>query len=336
MTEPSTIPTYDDNHYAVVDLGSNSFHLLITHLNNGSNQNACPKGHFSIVNKVKRKVRLASGLDANNELSDDAITRGLDCLTLFALHLKTIPAKNIKIVATAALRIATNNQIFLEKAKQILPKPIELLSGEQEAQTIYAGVAYTSSLRPSHNNQACKEEAKRLVLDIGGASTEIIVGQGYQAKALVSLNIGCVSFKKDYFKDDLLTEENFAQATLAASQHIKKIADKFTMLGWQNVVGSSGTMQALGEVLYYRQQAMKITLPFLYEIQQALITCQHIDNISIEGLREDRAPVLASGLSILIALFTCLDIDALSLSSGALREGLLFDLLVQNNAINLI
>ena len=108
------------------------------------------------------------------------------------------------------------------------------------------------------------------------------------------------------------------------------------MLGWQNVVGSSGTMQALGEVLHYRQQAMTITLPFLYEIQQALIACQHIDNISIEGLREDRAPVLPSGLSILIALFTCLGINELCLSQGALREGLLFDLLVQNNAINLI
>ncbi len=327
MIEPNNITTYDDNHYAVVDLGSNSFHLLITCLNHDKNSN---NHQIKIVNKVKQKVRLASGLDSHNVLNDAAITRGLDCLKLFALHLKSIPLKNIKIVATAAVRIATNSKDFLTQANNILPKDIVLLSGEQEAQTIYAGVAYTCVKK---SPKIAAQSPKRLVLDIGGASTEIVVGEGYEAKGLVSLNIGCVSFNNNYFADNKLNEYNFSLAISAANAEIAKVASKFIALGWHNAIGGSGTMQALAEILQFRQQTVSITLPFLHEIQQTLITCQDIDNIVIEGLREDRSPVLASGLSILIALFTQLNITELTLSSGALREGLLFSLLPENTVL---
>lgn len=327
MIEPENIPTYDDNHFAVVDLGSNSFHLLITHLrrkvDNGSNQ-------VKIIDKVKRKVRLASGLDSNNLLNDKAIESGLDCLKLFALHLQSIPLTNIIIVATATLRIATNSADFLARANSILPKNIKLLSGEQEAQTIYAGVAYTAAQAPFTKPT---EKTKRLVLDIGGASTEIIVGDGYESKTLVSLNIGCVSFKKNYFTDNQLNEHNFSRAIAAASEEITKIENKFISFGWHNVVGSSGTMQALAEALKFHQKAVSITLPFLYEVQKTLIACKHMDNIVIDGLRADRSPVLASGLSILIALFIRLNITELNLSCGALREGLLFSLLPENTML---
>jgi exopolyphosphatase/guanosine-5'-triphosphate,3'-diphosphate pyrophosphatase len=298
----------------VGDLGSNSFHLLISCLHNNK---------VATVSKVKRKIRLAAGLDEHNKLSIDAINRGLDCLTLFAKHLTTIPSSNIRIVATATLRIAKNRDDFINPANNILPLNIKLLSGEQEAKTIYSGATHT-----------CKRniEQNRLVLDIGGASTELIVGQGFTVNKAVSLNLGCVSFREKYFLDGQLTDENFAIATAAASHIIESVSADFIKYGWQSVVGSSGTMQALAEILTFRQQASVITMRFLQEIKQTLIHCNSTDNIVIDGLRTDRAPVLASGLSIFIALFNCLEVKELKLSTGALREGLLFEMLPPQNS----
>ena len=316
LSQDQVIPQYDNNHYAVVDLGSNSFHLLITRLTNSSNNPT-----LITANKVKQKVRLAAGLDTDLNLTDEAITRGLNCLKLFAKHLATIPAENIIIVATAALRIAKNNDIFFQSANDILPKSIKLLSGEQEASTIYAGVAHSSV----QTTQVVSN--KQLVIDIGGASTEIIVGEGNKAKKLVSLDIGCVSFLGKYFPDNRLTQENFANCIAAATQAIDSVSADFIQLGWHSAVGSSGTMQAMVEILSERNEAKVMTLDFLNDVQQRLINSQSIEHIDIAGLREDRKAVLASGLSILIALFTSLQIKEMRLSSGALREGLLFELL---------
>ena len=312
MISSTTTPQYDKHHYAVVDLGSNSFHLLITRLN-GNN--------VETVNKVKRKVRLAAGLDDDNQLSQEAINRGLDCLALFTEHLSSIPYKNIRIVATATLRIAKNSDEFIHAANEILPININLLSGIQEANTIYSGVAHTCQYTTTH---------KRLVLDIGGASTELIVGEGFRALHATSLNLGCVSFRAHYFSDDCLTVNNFNNAIKAATDIITPVRDTFINHGWQTVVGSSGTMQALAELLCYQGQPNVITPDFLHQVKQALIDCKTIDNIRLSGLRADRAPVLASGLSILITLFNCLDIKELKLSTGALREGLLFEVLPQS------
>jgi exopolyphosphatase/guanosine-5'-triphosphate,3'-diphosphate pyrophosphatase len=304
---------YTSSHYAVVDLGSNSFHLQITeHVSN----------QVKVVDKIKQKVRLAAGLNDNNELNQDAINRGLDCLTLFSQHLSNIPVSNVRIVATAALRIAINRDDFITPANKILPVKINLLSGVQEAKTIYSGVAHT-----------CQDnlDKKRFIIDIGGASTELIIGQAFEAKHAISLNLGCVSFKEKFFSDDLLTEENFASAIAAASNIITPNAKEFINLGWQSVLSSSGTMQALAEILRDRQQPIVITSAFLQEIKQALINCETIDNIALSGLRADRAPVLASGLSILIALFQVFNITELTLSTGALREGLLYEMLPPPN-----
>jgi exopolyphosphatase/guanosine-5'-triphosphate,3'-diphosphate pyrophosphatase len=302
-----------NSHYAVVDLGSNSFHLQITQRVNNQ---------IKIVAKIKQKVRLAAGLNHNNELNQDAINRGLACLTLFAKHLIEIPVSNIRIVATAALRIAVNRDDFLTAANQILPLKIKLLSGIQEANTIYSGVAHT-----------CQDtvEKKRFVIDIGGASTELIIGQGFDAKQAISLNLGCVSFKEKFFADNRLTDNNFALAISAASKIITPISVNFINLGWQSVSGSSGSMQALAEILHDRQQPIIITPNFLQEIKLALIDCKTIDNITLPGLRDDRAPVLASGLSILMALFNVFNITELTLSTGALREGLLYEMLPPRN-----
>jgi len=300
---------YTKSHFAVIDLGSNSFHLLITQLVNNK---------IEVVDKVKQKVRLAAGLNNHNELSSEAINRGLKCLTLFAKHLKGIPLSNIRIVTTATLRIAINRDDFLSLANKILPLKIKLLSGQQEANTIYSGVAHTSQ-------GDCHK--KRLVIDIGGASTELIIGQGFDAKHAVSLNLGCVSYKERFFTGGLLTENNFTTAVSAAKKAIAPEAESFINLGWESVLGSSGCMQALAEILHGRQQPIIITTSFMQEIEQALILCKSIENITLPGLRADRAPVLASGLCILIALFNVLNIKELKLSTGALREGLLYEML---------
>ncbi len=304
----------NNTNYAVIDLGSNSFHLLIVQLSNN---------HIQIVNKVKRKVRLASGLNNQNKLSSQAISNGLDCLHFFSQYLNKIPTKNISIVATATLRLAVNRDDFLLPADKILPKNITLLSGIQEAETIYLGA--TASLEKQNSNQC-----QQLIIDIGGASTELIIGKGSCAKKAISLNLGCVSFKQEYFANNLLNDSNFTAATQAACKIIEPIAKEFKNLGWEAVFSGSGTMQALAEILSFQNKPIVINADFLLEIQKKLIKYKTISAIRFNGLREDRIPVLASGLSILTALFNCLDIQQIELSKGALREGLLFKMLINN------
>lgn len=301
--------------YAVIDLGSNSFHMLVTRLLADSVQT---------VDKVKRKVRLASGLNKDKVLSEEAIQRGLECLSFFTERLQDIPPDNIKVVATATLRIAKNADDFLLRAERVLQRKIHLLSGIQEAETIYLGVAHTSN-----------SEGKRLVLDIGGASTELIVGEEFNAKKVQSLNLGCVTFNQAYFSDGLLTQSNFDEAINAAKTMLEPEVASYQAIGWESVLGGSGTMQALAEILMARHKPAIITLDFLHQLQGELIDCQAVSSIHIKGLASDRQPVIASGLAILIALFESLSIDQLQLSSGALREGLLYDMLpnMQNQMI---
>ncbi len=301
--------------YAVIDLGSNSFHMLITRQLADSVQ---------VVGKVKRKVRLASGLDNNNILSESAMARGLECLSFFAERLQDIPAKNIRIVATATLRLAVNRDLFIAQAEQILANKINLLSGIEEAKNIYLGVAHTS----------CSAD-KRLILDIGGASTEIIAGHSFEVKKALSLDIGCVTFNQRFFPNGTISKNNFIQAISAAEQVIKPIRDEYLNIGWQCVLGSSGTMQALAEILIYQHKPTTLSLNFLYQIQQELLNFENINAINIVGLSSERSPVIASGLAILIALFKQFSIEKLELSSGALREGLLYEMLPNSRDTNI-
>lgn len=296
--------------FAVIDLGSNSFHMLITRQLADSVQ---------VVDKVKRKVRLASGLDSDNILDDEAIARGLECLSFFAERLQDIPSDNIRIVATATLRLAKNRDVFLNQANKILDHSVNLLSGEQEAQYIYQGVAHTS----------CSAD-KRLVVDIGGASTELIVGKGLIPKKYVSLNIGCVTFNRLFFANNKLNDDNFTAAIDAAKKELISLQQEYLNIGWQTVLGGSGTMQALAEVLKHQHQPTLISKHYLQEIKQQLIGCKTIAKINIAGLSSERSPVIASGLSILIAIFDVFNIDQLQLSNGALREGLLYEMLPRN------
>ncbi|MBF4382848.1 guanosine-5'-triphosphate,3'-diphosphate diphosphatase [Vibrio anguillarum] len=292
--------------YAAIDLGSNSFHMLIVRHIDGSVQTMA---------KIKRKVRLAAGLDDNNALSQEAMQRGWDCLSLFAERLQDIPASNIRIVGTATLRTATNVELFLTQANQILRHPIQVISGEEEAATIYKGVAHTSG-----------GLGRRLVVDIGGASTELIIGEGFDAKALTSLKMGCVTWLERHFKDRQLNAANFNRAIDAAKQTLAPILEQYTQLGWDVCVGASGTVQALQEIMLAQGMDEVITHTKLKRLQKQAMLADHLEELDIEGLTLERALVFPSGLSILIAIFELLEIESMTLAGGALREGLVYEM----------
>lgn len=295
--------------YAAIDLGSNSFHMWIVREVAGSVQTLA---------KIKRKVRLAAGLNSQNELSEEAMQRGWDCLSLFAERLQDIPDDNIRIVGTAALRTAVNSDTFLSKAKDILGHSIEIIPGEEEARIIYQGVAHTSG--------GC---GKRLVVDIGGASTEVIIGEGFDASALTSLKIGCVTWLERYFKDRYLTAENFDAAINAAKHAIEPIVESYHELGWDTCVGASGTVQALQEIMLAQGMDEIITLQKLKRMQRQAMQYERLEDLDIEGLTLERALVFPSGLSILIAIFESLNIQSMTLAGGALREGMVYEMMSQ-------
>ncbi|WP_114788069.1 guanosine-5'-triphosphate,3'-diphosphate diphosphatase [Vibrio tetraodonis] len=292
--------------YAAIDLGSNSFHMLIVRHIDGSIQTMA---------KIKRKVRLAAGLDSNNRLSQEAMQRGWDCLSLFAERLQDIDKQNIRIVGTATLRTATNADIFLSQAKQILGYKIEVIDGKEEAATIYKGVAHTSG--------GC---GRRLVVDIGGASTELIIGQGFDAQVLNSLKMGCVTWLENHFKDRQLSAENFESAIAAAKKTLHPVLSQYTSIGWDVCVGASGTVQALQEIMLAQGMDEVITHAKLKRLQKQAMLTDHLEELEIEGLTLERALVFPSGLSILIAIFELLNIDSMTLSGGALREGLVYEM----------
>jgi exopolyphosphatase/guanosine-5'-triphosphate,3'-diphosphate pyrophosphatase len=241
--------------------------------------------------------------------------RGWDCLSLFAERLQDIPTENIRIVGTATLRTATNVDIFLEKANQILGHKIHVISGEQEAAMIYQGVAHTSG-----------GIGRRLVVDIGGASTELIIGKGFDAKALTSLKMGCVTWLEKHFKDRQLSEENFHSAINAAKQTIAPILEQYTQIGWDVCVGASGTVQALQEIMLAQGMDEVITLAKLKRLQKQAMLTDQLEELEIEGLTLERALVFPSGLSILIAIFELLEIESMTLAGGALREGMAYEM----------
>ncbi|QLN91766.1 guanosine-5'-triphosphate,3'-diphosphate diphosphatase [Citrobacter freundii] len=293
--------------YAAIDLGSNSFHMLVVREVAGSIQT---------LTRIKRKVRLAAGLNSDNVLSVEAMERGWQCLRLFAERLQDIPQPQIRVVATATLRIAVNADEFIAKAQEILGCPVQVISGEEEARLIYQGVAHTTG-----------GADQRLVVDIGGASTELVTGSGAQTTSLFSLSMGCVTWLERYFTDRNLAQENFDEAEKAAREVLRPVADELRFHGWKVCVGASGTVQALQEIMMAQGMDERITLAKLQQLKQRAIHCGRLEELEIEGLTLERALVFPSGLAILIAIFTELNIQCMTLAGGALREGLVYGML---------
>ncbi|WP_341502409.1 guanosine-5'-triphosphate,3'-diphosphate pyrophosphatase [Gallaecimonas sp. GXIMD4217] len=293
--------------YAAIDLGSNSFHMLLVHERGG---------HAQTVAKIKRKVRLAAGLDGDYQLSREAMERGWDCLRLFAERLADVPKSNLRIVATATLRLAGNADVFLAEGARILGHPIDVISGLDEASLIYQGVAHTAG-----------QCGRRLVVDIGGASTELVVGENFTPELLNSLEMGCVTFHERHFADGALDSARFDLAVADAMTRLAPVRDSYLGLGWDHCVGASGSVQAVQEVQLARGEDEEVTLARLERTLADTIACGHMDSLSLPGLAEDRKPVFAAGLAILIAIFRSLGINTMQASGGALREGIIYGLL---------
>ncbi|WFF38459.1 exopolyphosphatase [Moraxella nasibovis] len=291
-----------------IDLGSNSFHLAIARLDHGE---------IRKVASISEKVQLAAGLDENNVLSEEAMQRGLDCLHRFAQHVTEVNPSLLRVVATNALRKAVNAQEFIKRANQLLPKPIEIIAGREEARLIYLGV--------SHSNASTD---KRLVIDIGGGSTEFIIGQGFEPIEMESLQMGCVSFTKKFFADGKITESAFDSAMKATKTELLSIEKRYKKVGWDNAIASSGTAKAA--LLVLRELGLadeRITIEGMERLKRHLIKLGRIDKIDFEGVKAHRQSVFPAGVAELYAIMQTLGVSELGYSDGALREGVMYDML---------
>ncbi|MFY0639687.1 MAG: Ppx/GppA family phosphatase [Bermanella sp.] len=298
---------------AAVDLGSNSFHMIMARLINGQLQ---------IIDQRGEKVQLASGLHPITGIAEDAQERALACLERFGQRLRGIDPHLVTILGTNTLRAAPNSYGFMQKAKKVLGFPIEVISGIEEARLVYLGVAHTLS----------DDDGKRLVIDIGGGSTEFIIGERFAPLKMESLSLGCVTYTDRFFADGHLTDFAFLHAIAAAKRELFQIKAMYRRVGWQNVVGSSGTMRATTRVLVnYGFSEEGINLKALLALKKLVIQKKHIDKLELQGVKDQRLQVFPAGLAILIAIFEVLEIDHLTYSDGALREGALYDLIGRVN-----
>ncbi|MFC3092898.1 exopolyphosphatase [Alteromonas sediminis] len=293
---------------AALDLGSNSFHLVVARIVADSVQ---------LLHRVKQKVRLADGLDGNENLTDEAMQRGLATLEVIAESLKGFEPDSVRIVATHTLRRAKNANRFIKAAKAILPYPIEIISGVEEARLIYSGVAHTHHAT-----------GQQLVVDIGGGSTEFIIGSGFTPLLCRSLQMGCVSYNKRFFPQGEIKAKYFDKAITTARQELEIIEDKYTQLGWKSVVGTSGTIKTLFELCRTEDSSneQQITLKQLKKLKEKCIAAGHVNSLPFEQISEDRRPVFCAGLAVLIAIFKALRIEQMQFSPAALREGVLYDM----------
>lgn len=295
---------------AAVDLGSNSFRLEIGRI--GSHQ------RIERVEYLKETVRQGNGLNARQELTREAMERGWECLARFGERLTGFDASHVCAVATQTLREAINAQEFVERGSQLLGFPIEVITGEEEARLIYRGVA--SSLPPS--------QQKRLVIDIGGRSTEIIIGQHSKALQVASFALGSVSWSSHYFNNGVLSKANFQTAITAAKQSLAQAQFTYPGTAWDCAYASSGTANAVADALTAQGQEGRIITPAkLQHLYAQLLDIGHIDKLRLPGLKEDRRTVVAGGISVMMAVVDLLGINELEVAQGALRQGALHDLL---------
>lgn len=300
---------YESHHLAAVDLGSNSFHLIIAREE---------EGRPMVVDRIRDRVGLAEGLGPDGSLEESIQERALACLQRFAQRLEGIPAARVRAVGTATFRKAHPSTRFHARAQDALQRKIEVLGGREEARLIYLGVAHSL---PGSGSQ-------RLVIDIGGASTECIVGQGFQSQLEESLTMGCVTFTRQFFAKGTLTPKAFKRAKVEARVQLEPVEAAIRKAGWQEAVGASGTVQAVSALLLELGLTDgTITRKGLVQLRELMCDAGHVDDLEFEGMREDRRSVLAAGVAILEGLFESLQIERMSASPGALREGLLHDLL---------
>lgn len=294
---------------AAVDLGSNSFHMIVARIQ---------QGQLHVIDTLKEMVRLGSGVTPEHGIDAQTAARSLAALERFAERLGNLHPNHVRVVGTNALRRANRSEDFLQAAEQTLGYPIEVVSGTEEARLIYSGV--------SHCRAA--DHRRLLVIDIGGGSTELVVGCGREPERLESLHIGCLGLRQQFFEDGRLGAKRFGRAVLAGHQELQPIVQAYRRTGWDLAIGSSGTIRCIADnIAALNLTGGDITLPALYTLRDRLTGSPGIDAIDLPCVPAERAPVLPGGLAILIAAFEALDIERMQTSDCALREGILYELL---------
>jgi exopolyphosphatase/guanosine-5'-triphosphate,3'-diphosphate pyrophosphatase len=293
---------------AAVDLGSNSFHLIVASVSGR---------RILVLDSMREMLRFGSGLDARGRISQKAEARALACLKRFGDRLSAYNPEYVRAVGTNTLRRARDTRDFLTEGGRMLGSPIEVISGIEEARLIYRGVC--AYMPPSRE--------RRLVVDIGGGSTELIVGQGNEPKLMESLAIGSVAVTDQFFLHGGVTQKNYQQALLSARRRLEPVEASLRRAGWRRVLGSSGTIRAVGNVLdeigwsrgHIRREALQ-------KLAEHLVQSRHVRRFELPGLKAERAPVFAGGVAVLQAVFEALDLERMDVAPGALREGVLLDL----------
>ena len=294
---------------AAVDLGSNSFHLQVARV---VGEQIYP------LDALREPIRLGAGLDARKMLDEASQSRALECLSRFAERLRGLPKGAVRAVGTNTLRVAKNARAFIERAEDVLGVPIEVIAGREEARLIYSGVAHTLPT----------SRERRLVFDIGGGSTEFIIGSGLKPWRLDSLYMGCVSYSLRFFPDGRVTKSSLKAAELAARTELQTMAASFSHRNWQQAVASSGTARSLAEAI--RTLGLgdgSITPEGLEGLRNRLLKAGDFESLDVSGLRRDRMVVLPGGFAIMSAVVSELDVDRIAIADGALRQGILWDLL---------
>ncbi|HZH43230.1 MAG TPA: exopolyphosphatase [Lysobacter sp.] len=313
---PSTrLPLQDGDLLAAVDLGSNSFHMVVARY---------VLGQLRIVDRLRETVRLAEGLDESGGLALPARQRALECLARFGQRVRDIPAPQVRAIGTNTVRNLADPQSFLTAAEDALGHAIEVVSGREEARLIYLGVAHAQPAKPGQ---------LRLVIDIGGGSTECIIGSGFEPIERESLQVGCVATTRRFFANGKLSRKRWKEALTEVTAEFQQFANTYRALGWHEALGSSGTNKAIGEIC----AAMKLTKGAITDealpvVRDKLLEAERIEDIDLPGLSTDRRPIIAGGLLVLEAAFAALGLKRMAVSKAALREGILYDMLGRGGA----
>jgi exopolyphosphatase/guanosine-5'-triphosphate,3'-diphosphate pyrophosphatase len=295
--------------FAAVDLGSNSFHMIVANYSDG---------RLQVIDRLKDMVRLASGLDTRHNLNQESMERAIQCLERFGQRISEIPRTNVRAVGTNALRQARNGRSFLADARKALGHPIEIIAGREEARLIFLGVAHT----------IYHETEKRLVVDIGGGSTELILGAGFHPTHLESLYMGCVSTSERFFADGEISAKRMRRALLFARQELEGVEATYRKVGWDAAIGASGTIIAISDSITECGWGKGVITPEdLEKLRERLVAAGDVSALGLASISERRRPVFAGGVAILSAAFEALKIERMTVSDGALREGLLYDLI---------
>jgi len=295
--------------YAAIDLGSNSFHMIVCRYINDE---------LLVEDRLREMIRLGAGVDKKQRLTPEIQQRALGCLERFGQRLQDIPSENIRIVGTNTLRSIKKPEPFLISAEKALGHPIEIISGVEEARLVYLGVTHSIDI----------DKKRRLVIDIGGGSTELIIGKGFKPEYLQSLYMGCISITQRFFGDGVIKNEAVKRAGIAARRELAPIEAIYRNPGWKSVIGASGSIRAIRNVVRENRWSDEgITLDSLKYLRDAMLDAGHINRLQLRGLSPERAPVFPGGVLILLAAFKTLGIQQMHVSDGALREGLIHDLL---------